>query len=315
MAKLIWDKAGEHKFETGVDHGVLFVAEAKTGAETRYSKGVPWNGLTTVTQSPSGAEATALYADNIKYLNILSVEDFGATIEAYSCPDEFGICDGTADIAPGIQVSQQERRKFCFSYRTVSGNDLDVQAGYKLHIIYNCLAQPSERSYETVNDSPAAITLSWEVSTTPVDVPNMKPTAHLVIDSTKVSLAVMKLIEDALYGTETEESKLLFPSDIVEIINDAGQVPPAEVPVESVTVNKESLSLVKDKKETLTATVKPDNATNKKVVWSTNNDKIAAVNAETGEVTAAAAGIADITAKSEADNTKLAVCRVTVTDR
>lgn len=222
MAKLIWDKAGEHGYETGVDHGVLFVASVDNAGGTSYSSGVAWNGLTTVTQSPDGAEPTAIYADNIKYLNILSIENFGATIEAYSCPDEFGPCDGSVELAPGVSVSQQERKKFAFSYRTRVGNDIDANAGYKLHIIYNCLAQPSERSYETVNDSPSAITLSWEVSTTPVEVNGMKPTAHLVIDSTKIKPDKLKKIEDALYGTADAPSKLLMPNDIITIMNTTG---------------------------------------------------------------------------------------------
>lgn len=221
MAQLKWDEVGKRGYETGVDHGVLYVADNSGAAGTTWGHGVAWNGLTTVTQSPDGAEPTAIYADNIKYLNILSIENFGATIEAYTYPDAFAACDGSAELGSegsGVSIDQQERKKFCFCYRTKVGTDLNPEAGYKLHIIYNCLAQPSERSYETVNDSPSAITFSWEVSTTPVDVTGMKPTAHLVIDSTKCNAAKLKLIEDKLYGTATEEPTVVMPDEIVTIL-------------------------------------------------------------------------------------------------
>lgn len=221
MAKIVWDEAGKHEFETGVDHGVLYVAEASDAQGTTWKKGVPWNGLTTVTNSPSGAEPTAVYADNIKYLNVLSVEDFGATIEAYTYPDEFADCDGSSEIGKagsGVSIDQQERKKFCLSYRTRIGTDLETEAGYKLHLIYNCLAQPSERSYESVNDSPSAITFSWEVSTTPVNVPGFKPTAHVVIDSTKCDPAKLQLIEDTLYGNQNGEPTVLLPEDIIKLL-------------------------------------------------------------------------------------------------
>ena len=221
MSEIKWDKPGEHFFETGVDHGVLYVVDAVSAGSVSWKKGVAWNGLSSVTQSPEGADPTAIYADNIKYLNILSVEEFKATIEAYTYPDEFMECDGSAELVPGtgVRVSQQARKAFCFSYRTKIGNDLDPEAGYKIHIIYNALAAPSESAYETVNDSPEAIQFSWEISTTPVEVDGMKPTAHLVIDSTKVPAEKLALIEEALYGTESSEPHVLMPDDIIAILN------------------------------------------------------------------------------------------------
>lgn len=219
MSKLVWDKTGERFYETGVEKGVLY--PFKDGA---YSKGVVWNGLTAVTESPSGAEATALYADNIKYLNLMSNEEFGATIEAYTYPDEFAECDGSAEIAPGVIIGQQKRSTFGLSYVTKLGNDTDgSDYGYKLHLIYGALASPSEKGYATVNDSPEAITFSWEVSTTPVEVPNtedgksFKPTASVTIDSTKVSADELKALEDILYGTEDAEPRLPLPEELMTI--------------------------------------------------------------------------------------------------
>ena len=173
MSKIIWDQTGERLYETGVNHGVLYIP-----TDGVYSKGVAWNGLTAVTESPSGAEATPLYADDIKYLNLVSAEDFGCTIEAYTYPKEFAECDGSASIAKGVKIGQQTRKVFGLSYRTVVGNDVDSNGhGYKLHLIYGCLASPSEKSYSTINDSPEAITFSWEVTSTPVNVSGFKPTA------------------------------------------------------------------------------------------------------------------------------------------
>ena len=180
MSRLVWDKTGERLYETGVKNGVLYIP-----ASGVYSKGVAWNGLTAVTESPSGAEATALYADDIKYLSIISTEEFGATIEAYTYPDEFAECDGSADIADGVTIGQQTRKTFGLCYKTTIGNDVDGNGyGYKLHIIYGALASPSEKAYATINDSPEAITFSWEITTAPVNVTGAKPTASLVIDST-----------------------------------------------------------------------------------------------------------------------------------
>ncbi len=214
MAKLVWDAIGEKIYETGVDHGVLYVQEA--GA---YPKGVVWNGLTAVTESPSGAEATPLYADNIKYLNLMSTEEFGATIEAYTYPDEFAQCDGSAELVTGIMIGQQKRKSFGMCYRTVIGNDTESNAyGYKLHIIYGALAAPSEKAYATINDSPEAITFSWEVSTTPVAVDGHEPTASIVIDSTKVDAEKLAALEAVLYGSESEEARLPLPNEIAELM-------------------------------------------------------------------------------------------------
>ena len=224
MAKLEWDKTGTHCFENGVDHGVLYQqTDGEASGGVVYGNGVAWNGLTSVTQSPEGAEPSAVYADNIKYLSLLSVEEFNATIEAYTYPDEFAACDGSASLGDGVTIDQQARKTFCLSYRTKIGNDVNNDLGYKIHIIYGCLAAPSERAYETVNDSPEAMTLSWEISTTPVVVTGFKPTSHLVIDSTKVKPAALKAIEDALYGKETEEAKVLMPDEVAALIkNNAG---------------------------------------------------------------------------------------------
>ena len=216
MPKLVWDKTGEKMFETGVDHGVLYPYDT---AQKKYGNGVAWNGLTAVNESPSGAEATPLYADNIKYLNLMSAEEFGASIEAYTYPDEFAKCNGEAELTAGVTVGQQKRSMFGLAYRTKVGNDVDTELGYKLHLIYGALAAPSEKAYSTINDSPEAITFSWEVSTTPVEVAGLKPTASLIIDSTKVDAAKLKLLEDALFGTEAVEAKLLLPSEVLAIIN------------------------------------------------------------------------------------------------
>lgn len=216
MAKLVWDKTGERLYETGVKNGVLYIPTAGV-----YSKGVAWNGLTAVTESPSGAEATALYADDIKYLSLMSTEEFGATIEAYTYPDEFAACDGSAELVNGVTIGQQKRSTFGLCYRTAIGNDTDGnEHGYKLHIIYGALASPSEKAYATINDSPEAITFSWEITTTPVNVTGQKPTASLVIDSTKADSTKLKALEDILYGTdagsgsEAKEPRLPLPDEI-----------------------------------------------------------------------------------------------------
>lgn len=199
MSKLVWDKTGERLYETGVRKGVLYL-KGENGA---YSNGVAWNGLTAVTESPSGAEATPLYADDIKYLNLLSAEEFSATIEAYTYPDEFAECDGSGSLVAGVFIGQQKRKQFGLCYRTVLGNDEDGEEyGYKLHIIYGCLAAPTEKAYATINDSPEAITFSWEISTTPVEVSGFKPTASLVIDSTKVDADKLAELEEILYGKD-----------------------------------------------------------------------------------------------------------------
>lgn len=213
MSKLVWDKSGERFYETGVEKGVLY--PAVSGA---YPKGVAWNGLTAVTESPSGAEATALYADNIKYLNLMSNEEFGATIEAYTYPDEFAACDGSAALVEGVMIGQQKRSTFGLSYVTKLGNDVDgADHGYKIHLIYGALAAPSEKGYSTINDAPEAITFSWEISTTPVAVPGFKPTASVTIDSTKVDATQLKALEDILYGSESEEARLPLPEELTTI--------------------------------------------------------------------------------------------------
>ena len=197
MSKLVWDATGKRLYETGVNQAVLYPMDLNG----TYTVGVAWNGLTAVTESPSGAEASPLYADNIKYLNLISAEEFGATIEAYTYPDEFAVCDGSAELTPGVSVGQQARKVFGLCYKTLLGNDVDgADFGYKLHLVYGALAAPSEKAYATVNDSPEAITLSWEVSTTPVSVAGLKPTACLTIDSTKVDAAKLAALEDILYG-------------------------------------------------------------------------------------------------------------------
>lgn len=216
--KITWDKSGERYYETGVKRGVLYVMDK--GA---YGNGVAWNGLTAVTESPSGAEASPMYADDIKYLNLYSAEEFAATVEAYTYPDEFAECDGSAEIAPGVTIGQQKRKTFGMCYTTVLGNDTDGNDyGYKIHIIYGANAAPSEKAYATINDSPEAITFSWELSTTPVEVAGRKPTASLTIDSTKTTPEKMKAIEDILYGTESQEPRLPLPSEIAEVLKSEG---------------------------------------------------------------------------------------------
>lgn len=219
MSKLVWDKTGERLYETGVKQGVLYPMDAQ-GA---YPKGVAWNGLTNVTESPSGAEATALYADDIKYLNLMSNEEFGGTIEAYTYPDEFAECDGSASLVAGVYIGQQPRKTFGFCYRTTLGNDVESNAhGYKLHLVYGALASPSEKAYATINDSPEAITFSWEFSTTPVNVTGFKPTACLTIDSTKVDAGKLAALEKILYGDDTGETataRLPLPDEVAQILN------------------------------------------------------------------------------------------------
>lgn len=222
--KLVWDKTGEHYYETGVKNGVLY----PMSASGTYPKGVAWNGLTAITESPSGAEATALYADDIKYLNLMSNEEFGATVEAYTYPDEFAECDGSASLTEGVYIGQQARKTFGLCYRTTLGNDSKGNDyGYKLHIIYGAMASPSEKAYSTINDSPDAITFSWELSTTPVAVANFKPTASLTIDSTKVDPEKLATLEEILYGkdgsgedhsTGAVDPRLPLPDEIANIM-------------------------------------------------------------------------------------------------
>lgn len=218
MAKLVWDQTGDRLYETGVSKGVLYPIQS----DGAYSKGVAWNGLSSVTESPSGAEANPIYADDMKYLNLLSAEEFGATIEAYTYPDEFAECDGSADIATGVSIGQQKRKIFGLCYRTVLGNDVDSNDhGYKLHLIYGCMATPSEKAYTSINDSPEAITFSWEVSTTPVNVTGFKPTASITIDSTKANKDKLTALEAILYGAESKEARLPLPDEIATLMSES----------------------------------------------------------------------------------------------
>ena len=215
MAKLIFDEVGSRFFETGVKNGVLFVQ----GADGEYENGVVWNGLTAVTESPSGAEATPLYADDMKYVVLYSTEEFGATVEAYTYPEEFEQCDGSAALMDGITIGQQPRKSFGLVYKTVIGNDVQGQdLGYKIHIIYGAKAAPSEKAFATINDSPEAVTFSWELSTVPVPVSGHRPTATVVIDSTKVDAKKLALLEAKLFGSESEESTLPLPDEIAELL-------------------------------------------------------------------------------------------------
>ena len=222
MSRITWDTVGERYYETGVKMGVLYPIQ--TGG--LYNKGVAWNGLTAVTESPSGAEATALYADDIKYLNLMSNEEFGATIEAYTYPEEFAECDGSAALSKGVMIGQQKRKIFGLCYRTAIGNDVDgSDYGYKLHLVYGCLASPSEKAYAPVNDSPAAITFPWEVSTTPVSLPGFKPTSQITIDSTKVDPLKLTSLEDILYGKDGEaetatEPRLPLPDEVAALFSE-----------------------------------------------------------------------------------------------
>ncbi|WNM72491.1 major tail protein [Gordonia phage Artorias] len=245
MSELKWDSAGERLYETGVDHGVLYIPD-NTGA---YANGYAWNGLTSVSESPSGAESNPQYADNIKYLNLISAEEFGATIEAFTYPDEFSQCDGTA-LVGGVQIAQQTRKSFGFSYRTLIGNDLvGTDFGYKIHLVYGCQAAPSEKSRSTVNDSPEAATFSWELTTNPVPVAGInadtgkpyRPTAHVTIDSTKVGASALAELEAILYGTSSDEPRMPAPEEVLEIVGDAlTEVTPTAVtfdaPSDTVTI-------------------------------------------------------------------------------
>lgn len=243
MSKLIWDQTGQKLYEMGVKNGALYVQDTN-GA---YPKGVAWNGLTTVTESPSGAEASPIYADDIKYINLISAEEFGATIEAYTYPDEFSVCDGSASLATGVNIGQQARKSFGLAYKTTLGNDTEGDDhGYKLHIIYGALAAPSEKEYASINDKPEAITFSWEVTTTPVNVTGKKPTASLIIDSTKADPEKLAALEKILYGDTGVDARLPLPDEIAAIF--AGETPSAltvtAVPADEATAVSVSSNLV-----------------------------------------------------------------------
>ena len=215
MAKLVWDQSGQKFFETGISNGVLYVSDGQGG----YLNGVAWNGLISVAENPSGAESNPVYADNIKYLNIISAEEFGATIEAYTYPDEFMECDGSAQVVAGVNIGQQARKSFGISYRTRVGNDVaGDNLGYKIHVIYNCQAAPSGKTYSTVNESPEAITFSWEVTTTPVPVEGFRPTATVVFDSTKLAADKMAAVEEALYGGASKEASLPSIEELLALV-------------------------------------------------------------------------------------------------
>ena len=216
MSKIVWDETGKHFFETGIKNGVLYPQDSMG----KYPKGVAWNGLTSVTESPGGADPSDIYADDDKYLTLRAKETFGGTIEAYTSPDEFGVCDGTAELAPGVYIGQQARKAFGLCYRTAVGNDVDgTDHGYKLHLVYGATASPVQKAYSTINESLEAMTLSWEFTTTPVKVTGHKPTALLVIDSRNVDPGVMTKIEKVLYGDESKEASLPSPDEVLAIIN------------------------------------------------------------------------------------------------
>lgn len=220
MSRLEWDKVGEKYYETGTDRGVLY---PRTGENNAYGEGVAWNGLTGITESPGGAESTDLYADNSKYGSMRSAETLGGTIEAYTYPKEFEQCDGTREITNGVVIGQQNRVPFGLSYRTMIGNDTasEDDDSYKIHLVYGATASPSEKAYSTINDSPEAITFSWEFDTTPVNVTGFKPTAHVIIDTRRLTPAQIKAIEDVLYGTESDKPKLPLPDEVMSIISTA----------------------------------------------------------------------------------------------
>ena len=323
MQLLKWDQIGEHNFEAGVDHGVLYQYDK---AQNKFVDGVAWNGLTTVTESPSGAEANDQYADNIKYLSLRSAENFGGTIEAFTYPDEFEQNDGTATPIKGVKVTQQNRKAFGFSYRTLLGNDVDgTDAGYQLHLVYMATANPSEKSRSTINDSPEAATLSWEFTTTPVEVGTYndvayKPTAHIVVKSTdfvtedeKATLATFEEIiygkaADATAGTPEVAARLPLPQEVFELLNvpEPGPEPTPTTP--SVTLDKSTASITVNGTETLAATTVPADA---EVTWTSSDENVATV--EDGVVTGVAAGDATITASITVDGQSYTdTCAVTV---
>lgn len=283
MSALTWDNVGERFYETGVDRGVLFPFKT-VGGVAGYQKGVAWNGLTAVNENPSGAEATALYADNIKYLNLISNEDFGATVEAYFYPDEFAECDGSAEPVDGVYLGQQPRIPFGFSYRTKIGNDVNgSDKGYKIHLVYHAQAAPSSKSYGTINESPEAITFSWEVTTTPEQVTGYKPTAHLVIDSTKTGAEQLAALEAILYGNELDDPRLPLPDEVVSIMG--GSATP------SVTLNRHAIEIETGDTYPLTAVTVPNGQT---VTWTSASTSIAEVS--NGTVSGESAGNTIITA-------------------
>ena len=299
--RLVWDKTGERTYETGVDRMALYLYDTQTKT---CKDAVAWNGITAFNESPSGAEPTALYADNIKYLNLMSAEEYGATLEAYTYPEEFEECDGSKEIAPGVIIGQQNRRLFAVCYRTLIGDDVEgTEKGYKLHIVYNCLASPSERSHATVNDSPEAANPSWTISTTPVEVSGGKPTATITIDSTAVDPEALASFEDIVYGDLSNEGRLPFPDEIASIFG--GGVQP------SILLDRHTLNLVEDDTFTLTPTTTPAGET---VTFSSASTSVATVGENTGVVTAEGAGNTIVTASmTKSGVTYTDTCTVIVT--
>ena len=297
-SKLEWDASGEHLYETGVKMGVLY--PVTNGA---YGNGVVWNGLTGVTESPSGADANAIFADDTKYLELRAAEEFGATVEAYTYPDEFAECDGSASPVSGVRIGQQPRKPFGLCYRTILGNDDERdEYGYKIHLIYNATASPSERSYQTVNDSPEAITFSWEMTTTPVAVTGYKNTSCLIVDSTKVDALNLAALEAVLYGQGSTDARLPLPDEVISILGGTAEY--------DITLNRSNATIVKDSTLTLTATVNPAGTS---VTWASSDSTKASVT-QGGVVTGVAAGSATITASiSDGTNTYSDTCAVTVT--
>ena len=300
MSRLIWDNTGERFYETGVKRGVLY-PQSSVDPTDPYPLGVVWNGLTSVQESPSGADANAIYADDIKYLELRGAEEFGATIEAYTYPDEFAICDGSAEVASGVMIGQQTRRRFGFSYRTVLGNDTETDNyAYKLHLIYNAMASPSERQYQTVNDSPEAITFSWEVTTTPIAVDGYKPTASLTIDSSKADAAKLEELEDILYGTANSDPRLPLPGEVIDLMGGAVSY--------DIHLNRDNATVQVGKSISLKATTVPSGET---VTWASSASAKATVS--NGIVSGVDAGEAVITASFTKDGkTYSDSCNVTV---
>lgn len=288
MAKLVWDKTGERIYETGVDRMVLYKYDSDS---KKFKNAVAWNGITAFNESPSGAEPTALYADNIKYLNLMSAEEYAATLEAYTYPDEFEECDGSKEVASGVYIGQQARKLFALCYRTLVGDDINgTEKGYKLHIVYNCLASPSERAHSTVNDSPEAANPSWSISTTPVEVTGGKPTATVVIDSTKVDAAKLSAFEDIIYGTNLADAELPLPDEIAAHFG--GSATP-EIELDKHVINITGTGSV-------TLNTKKLNPSDEEITWSENSAS-AVCTVSDGVVTGVAAGDAIVTAKITVD--------------
>lgn len=298
MSRLVWDAIGERLYETGVRQCVLYPVENK-----EYPKGVAWNGITQISENPSGADSNPIYADDIKYLNLISAEEFGANITAYTYPDEFAVCDGSASPAEGVIIGQQTRKQFGLCYRTTVGNDTEgTDYGYKLHLIYGAQAAPSERGYQTINDSPEAIEFSWELTTTPVNVKGYKPTAVIHIDSKKVNADLLSQFEDILYGTDEANARLPMPDEVIEFF--AGD-PGVDY---DISLNKANATVTVGGTVKLKATTKPADVT---VTWTSSAESVATV--DNGTVTAVGEGSSTITASFEQDGeTYSDTCRVKV---